>query len=176
MFQTDEPLVEMSSQAEGFTTDLIFDEDLPGFTSTPTQSVSKQNRKKSKFTITGGSLAAHLAAVIHENPLSQGDTSGTKKKSKFVVNETEEEVAVGLQLYGESLEPTGQAKCEVRTFSCEDSFTSPKLKMFHSPDSHSTGSPDSSSPVLTLASSFKDSSSISRGFIIPDNTEPPKQP
>lgn len=155
MFERGEDILEMPTQTEGSTTDFIFDEDLPPLTYTLTDSTSEsRGTKKGKFTITEGSLAEK-----HETLFSQGKS---EIDSKFEVNKAEERGTVGsLQL--------SQAKLS----SCEDAFLSPKLKMLHSPDSRSTSSPDSSSPVLTLASSFKDSSSVSRGFIVP---EPPKQP
>lgn len=173
MFQRNEDILEMPTQAEGSTTDFIFDEDLPPLTPALTDSTSESRReKKGKFTITEGSLAAHLTGKHQKNEtfFSQGKS---ESDTKFEVNKAEEGAMVGsLQLFDDDSEPISQTKLS----SCEDTFLSPKLKMFHSPDSRSTSSPDSSSPVLTLASSFKDSSSISRGFIVPDNPEPQNQP
>lgn len=172
MFQRSEDILEMPTQADSSTTDFIFDEDLPPLTYTLTDSMGESRRKKKgKFTITEGSLSAHLVAEKHETFFSQGKS---ESDTKFEVNKAEEErgMVSSLQLFDEDPEPISQTKLS----SCEDAFLSPKLKMLHSPDSRSTSSPDSSSPVLTLASSFKDSSSISRGFIVPDNPEPPKQP
>lgn len=159
MFERGEDMLEMPTQTEGSTTtDFIFDEDLPPLTYTLTDSTSEsRGTKKGKFTITEGSLAEK-----HETFLSQGKS---EIDSKFEVNKAEERGTVGSLQFPEA-----------KLSSCEDAFLSPKLKMLHSPDSRSTSSPDSSSPVLTLASSFNDSSSISRGFIVPDNPEPPKQP
>lgn len=162
MFERGEDVLEMPTQTEGSTTDFIFDEDLPPLTYTLTDSTSEsRGTKKGKFTITEGSLAEK-----HETLFSQGKS---EIDTKFEVNKAEEGGTVGSLQF---TEPISQAKLS----SCEDAFLSPKLKMLHSPDSRSTSSPDSSSPVLTLASSFKDSSSISRGFIVPENPEPPKQP
>lgn len=171
MFERGEDISEMPTQTESSTTDFIFDEDLPSLTCTLTDSTSEsRGRKKGKFIVTEGSLAAHLVAEKHETFFSQGKS---EIDTKFEVNKAEERGTVSsLQFFDEDPEPISQAKLS----SCEDAFLSPKLKMLHSPDSRSTSSPDSSSPVLTLASSFKDSSSISRGFIVPENTEPPKQP
>lgn len=158
----------MLTQAEGCTSDFCFDEDLPPLTHTLNNSMSESHLKKmGKFTITEGSLAADPIAEKYETFFSPGKS---ESKTKFEVNKPEEEGMAGsLLLFDEESEPIHQTK-----LSCEDAFLSPKLKMLHSPDSRSTSSPDSSSPVLTLASSFKDSSSISRGFIIPDDPEPPQ--
>lgn len=121
--------------------DFVFDEDMPYL-------------PKSKFIITEGALATHFTAETGEQVLYTDDlgleealgVSARSGKSKFEVNRTE-------------TDPTFEE--DMRGFDIPNPVAP---RMLSSPDSHSTSS--SSSPVLTLASSFKDSSSISRGFVV----------
>lgn len=103
------------------------------------------------------------------------DANDQRKKTKFQVNQANEGLTFEDQkMFTEAHEPRRSTKFEVSKTSAEDVFESPKIKIFSSSGSQSTtSSAESESPVLTLASSFKDSTSISRGFVIPDV---PKEP
>lgn len=151
-----------SSSAEPFPTeeasnvmDFVFDEDILNL-----EPEAEQGKKaKSKFTIIEGSLTAHFTAetgeqVLYTEDLGLEESLGARK-SKFEVNRTETDPMFEEDMRG----------FDIPGAAADDVFAPSSSRMLSSPDSRSTSS--SSSPVLTLASSFKDSSSISRGFVVP---------
>lgn len=136
--------------------------------------VMPQTSKRSKFTITETTLnppsqtTSLCGGVFEMESEFLNETTDKKNRTKFEVNR-----AAGDFVFDEPSTPDETLKprkseCQVCRASNDDVFTSPNLKLFNSPESHSTSSPDSSSPVLTLASSVKDASSVSRGFVVPD--------
>lgn len=168
--------------------DLTFEEDFC-FQPSPPSSLrlsAAQNRKfKSNFTLTGGVLAQNPMSPAQSTSLCGGvfeiesevppEVTDQRNKTKFQVKRTNESLTYDEQtLLTEAHEPKRNIKFEVSKTSTEDVFESPKMSMFSSPGSQSTtSSAEGETPVLTLASSFKDNSSISRGFVVRDV---PKQP
>jgi len=135
---------------------------------------------KSKFTVTEGSfhepkteqpltssLCGGMFEMDTEEPFEGQDQ--LNKKSKFEVNRAEEDFMIEDDgSYVDSYEQRRHhAKFDVRRASGDGSHVSPRVKSFNSAESISS---EGSSPALTLASSFKDSSSICRGFVIQETT------
>lgn len=179
-FECNEVIMEQAKSCGS--SDLTFEEDFcfqPSPPSTLSLSAVQSRKMISNFTLTDGVLAPMSPAqstslcggVFEMESEVPPEVTDQRNKTKFQVKRTNESLTYDKQeLLTEAHEPKRNNKFEVSKTSTEDVFESPKMRMF---SSQSTSSAEGESPVLTLASSFKDSSSISRGFVVRDM---PKQP